>query len=154
MHIHQMQQKIHIKNKKVYHDYQIEEKYIAGIQLKGTEIKSIRKGKASLVDTYCFFKEGELYIRGMYIAEYAFASFFNHEPKRERKLLLNKKELKKLERKTKEKGFTIVATQLFLTKEGWAKLEIALGRGKKEYDKREDIKRKDIKRQLDRMMKH
>jgi SsrA-binding protein len=149
-----MQQKINIKNKKVYHDYEIEDKYIAGIQLKGTEIKSIRKGKASLVDTFCSFKEGELFIRGMYISEYAFASFFNHEPKRERKLLLNKKELKKLERKTKEKGYTIVATQLFLTKEGWAKVEIALGRGKKEYDKRETLKRKDVQRQLDRMMKH
>ena len=149
-----MQEKVNIKNKKAYHDYEIEDKLVAGIQLKGTEIKSIRKGKASLVDTYCFFKDGELYVKGMHIAEYAFASIFNHEPKRERKLLLNKKELRKFERKIKEKGYTVIATHLFLNNNGLAKLEIALGRGKKEFDKREDIKRKDIQRQLDRMMKH
>ncbi|MFP4026016.1 MAG: SsrA-binding protein [Thiohalospira sp.] len=148
-----MQNKINIKNKKVAFDYELIEKYIAGLRLTGTEIKSIRLGKASLVDTYCFFHEHELYIKGLNISEYAFGTHYNHEPKRDRKLLLNKKELKKLERKTTEKGLTIVATRLFLNENGWAKVEIALAKGKKEYDKRDEIKRKDLKRDMERIRK-
>lgn len=148
-----LQNKINIKNKKAYFDYQIEEKYIAGIKLTGTEIKSVRLGKVSLADAYCIFINKELWVRGMTIAEYSMGSFYNHDPGNDRKLLLNKKELKKLERQAKEKGFTIVALRIFIADSGYAKLEIGLGKGKKEYDKREDIKQKDIKRDLDRLKK-
>jgi len=144
---------IDIRNKKAWHDYEILDKFVAGIQLTGTEIKSIRAGKASLVDSYCFFNEGELYVKSMHIAEYEFGNIFNHFPKRDRKLLLNRRELKKLEKNIKEKGLTIVALKLFIDKSSYAKLEIALARGKKEFDKREDIKKKDTKRELDRVMK-
>jgi SsrA-binding protein len=149
-----MQQKIEIKNKKAHFLFEIEEKFIAGIELRGTEIKSIRQGKASLVDTYCHFKNDGLWITGMHIAEYGHGSYFNHEPKRERKLLLRKTELRKLRRKTKEKGYTIIALRLFLTERGWAKIEIALARGKKKFDKREEIKRKDMKRDMERLDKY
>lgn len=147
------QNKINIKNKKAFFEYEIVETFIAGIQLQGTEIKSIRAGKAGLVDSYCQFFNGELYVKQMHIAEYFFGSINNHEAKRERKLLLNKKELQKLERKTKETGFTIVPLKLFMTDSGLAKLEIALVRGKKTYDKRETLKQKDAKRDIDRAMK-
>lgn len=146
----EFQNTIHIKNKKAYFDYELLEKYIAGIVLTGTEIKSIRLGKASLVDSYCLFKDGELYVRGMNIATYDFGTYNNHVPMRDRKLLLQKSELRKLLRKTKEKGFTIVPTRLFLSERGLAKLEIALARGKKEYDKRETIKERDLKRDMER----
>jgi SsrA-binding protein len=150
-----MQQKIEIKNKKAHFLFEIEEKFTAGIELRGTEIKSIRQGKASLVDTYCHFKKNDgLWITGMHIAEYGHGSYFNHEPKRERKLLLRKTELRKLRRKTKEKGYTIIALRLFLTERGWAKIEIALARGKKKFDKREEIKRKDMKRDMERLDKY
>lgn len=145
---------INIKNKKAWHDFEMLDKYVAGIQLTGTEIKSIRAGKASLVDSYCYFTEGELFVKGMHITEYAFGNLFNHFPKRDRKLLLTKRELKKLEKSVREKGLTIVALRLFIASSSYAKLEIALARGKREYDKREDIKKKDSKRQLDRLMKH
>lgn len=143
-----------IKNKKASHLFEIEEKFIAGIQLKGTEIKSIRQGKASLVDSYCYFKNNELWIQGMHIAEYGHGTHFNHEPKRLRKLLLKKKELKKLRRKTKEKGYTIIALRVFFSENNLAKVEIALAKGKKKYDKREEIKQKDMKRDMERLHKY
>jgi SsrA-binding protein len=144
---------INIKNKKAWHDYEFIEKFTAGMQLTGTEIKSIRAGKASLVDSYCYFKGGELYVKGIHIAEFDFVNINNHDPKRDRKLLLNRKELRKLAKNVKEKGLTIMALRMFIAENGYAKLEIALAKGKKEYDKREDLKQKDSKRELDRMMK-
>ncbi len=146
-----MANKIHIKNKKAYHDYEIIDKYVAGIQLQGTEIKSIRLGKVSLVESYCLFQDGELYVRGMQIADYAWSSYNKHVPGRDRKLLLRQQELRKLERKTRESGLTIVTLRLFIAETGYAKLEIGLARGKKEYDKRETIKRKDTQRQMERL---
>jgi SsrA-binding protein len=147
------QKNINIKNKKVYHNYALLDKYIAGIVLSGTEIKSIRQGKATLVDSYCFFKNGELFIQGFHVTEYEYGTHNNHAPKRYKKLLLNKKELRKLERKNQEKGLTIVATRCFINDRGFAKMEIALAKGKQEHDKRETIKRKDLKREMDRIRK-
>jgi SsrA-binding protein len=144
---------VNIKNKKASHDYEFLEKFIAGIQLTGTEIKSIREGKANLVDSYCYFARGELFVKGMHIAEYWWGTFNNHDPKRDRRLLLTKKELIKLERKSQEKGLTIIALRLFINEKGLAKLEIALCKGKHEYDRREDIKKRDAKREMDRAMK-
>lgn len=148
-----MQKKINIRNKRATFDYELIEKFVAGIKLVGTEIKSIREGKASLVDSYCFFINNELWIKGMHIAEYSFGSYNNHKEKRERKLLLNRKELDKIERKTKESGLTIIPTKLFMTEKGLAKLEISLAKGKKSYDKRESLKLKDAKRDMDRLKK-
>jgi len=148
-----MANKINIKNKKAYHDYEILEKYVAGLQLQGPEIKSIRMGKVSLVDSYCLFQGNELYVRGMQIAEYAWSSYNKHQPGRDRKLLLNRHELKKLQRKTRESGLTITTLRIFVADSGYAKLEIALARGKREYDKRETIKRKDTQRQMERLHK-
>ncbi|NPA37603.1 MAG: SsrA-binding protein SmpB [Chlorobi bacterium] len=145
--------KINIRNKRATFDYEIIEKYVAGIQLAGTEIKSIREGKASLVDSYCYFVNGELWIKGMHVAEYFYGTYNNHQPARERKLLLTKKELQKIERKTKESGLTIIPLRLFINERGFAKLEIALAKGKKRHDKRETLKMKDAKREMDRMKK-
>ncbi len=144
---------INIKNKKAYFEYEILDKYTAGIQLFGTEIKSIRQGKASLSDSYCQFFNGELFVRNLHISEYEMGTHNNHIPKRDRKLLLNKKELEKIERKTKESGFTIATLRLFLNENGLAKLEIAIAKGKKLYDKRETLKQKDSNRQINRAMK-
>jgi len=146
-------QNIQIKNRKSSHEYEFLEKFIAGIQLTGTEIKSITAGKASLVDTYCYFHNGELFLKGMHVSEYWWGTYNNHEPKRDRKLLLHKKELIKLSRKSQEKGLTIIAIRLFVTEKGLAKLEIALAKGKQDFDKREDIKKRDHKREMDRAMK-
>lgn len=143
-----------IKNKKAQYLYNILDEFTAGIVLTGTEIKSIRKGKASLVDTYCYFKDGELWLRGMHIAEYKYGTIFNHEPKRDRKLLLHKKELKKLDKKIREKGLTIVALKLFIDETGYAKVDIALAKGKNLGDKRESMKSKDAKRDIDRLHKY
>ena len=148
-----MANRINIRNKKAYHDYEILEKYVAGIQLQGTEIKSIRMGKVSLVESYCLFEKNELYVRGMQIADYAWGSFNQHVPGRDRKLLMTRHELKKLKRKTRESGLTIVTLQVFISDSGYAKLEIGLARGRKEYDKRETIKRKDTQRQMERLQK-
>jgi SsrA-binding protein len=145
---------VEIKNKKAHHLFEIEEKFTAGIQLRGTEIKSIRQGKASLVDSYCYFQNNELWIQGMHISEYGHGTHFNHEPKRLRKLLLTKRELKKLHRKTKEKGYTIIALRVFFSENNLAKVEIALAKGKKKYDKREEIKQKDMKRDMERLQKY
>ncbi len=147
------QNEINIKNRRASFDYEFIKEYNAGIILTGTEIKSIRAGKASLVDSYCYFDKGELWVKGIHIAEYRLGTYYNHEEKRERKLLLTRKELRKLERNVKETGLTIVPTKMFLTEKGWVKLRIALARGKKEYDKRESLKLKDAKKDMDRAMK-
>ena len=143
---------INIRNKKAWHNYEIDEKFVAGIELWGTEIKSLRLGKASLADAFCYFYENELFVK-MHIAEYSFGTYNNHETKRDRKLLLTRRELKKLEQKKDQKGYTIVPLRIFINDRGYAKLEIALGRGKKTFDKRHDLKTKDTKREMDRMMK-
>ena len=142
-----------IKNKKASHDYEFIDKFVAGIVLSGTEIKSIRLGKATLADTYCFFNNGELFIKGMHIAEYWWGNLNNHDPLRERKLLLTSRELRKIERKIKESGLTIIVIKVFISGRGLAKAEIAISKGKKEYDKRETLKRKDASREMDRMRK-
>ena len=142
---------INIRNKKASFEYHFIDKYIAGIVLTGSEIKSIRLGKVNLQDAYCTFLNGELFVKELHISPYSMAREVNHEAKRERKLLLNRRELKKLDTKNKEKGLTIIPIRIFLNERGLAKLEIALAKGKKLYDRREDIKQKDIKRELDRM---
>ena len=144
---------ITIRNKKASHDYEFLDKYIAGIKLTGTEIKSIRAGKATLADSYCFFSDGELFIKGMHISEYWWGNLNNHDPLRERKLLLKARELKKIERKVKETGLTIIVIKVFINERGLAKAEIAVSKGKKEYDKRETLKRKDAERDMDRHRK-
>jgi SsrA-binding protein len=144
---------ITIRNKKASHDYEFIEKFIAGIKLSGTEIKSLRLGKATLSDSYCFFNNGEMYIKGMHISEYWWGNLNNHDPLRERKLLLTSRELRKIERKVKETGLTIIVIKVFINERGLAKTEIAIARGKKEYDKRETLKRKDAAREMDRMRK-
>jgi len=142
---------IQIKNRKARYEYEILEKYIAGIVLKGTEIKSIREGKVTLTDGYCYFKRGELYAKGIHISPYENSSFYQHDETRERKLLLKKRELRKLESKLNEKGLTLVPIRLFINDRGFAKLELALGKGKKIFDKRDSIKERDTQRELDRM---
>lgn len=142
---------INIKNRKASFEYEFLEKYTAGIALKGTEIKSIRQGKVSLQEAYCYFHKGELYIKGMHIAPYEEANIFNHDPLRERKLLLQKRELRNLEGNMTEKGLTIIPTRLFISDRGHAKINIALARGKKIHDKRQSIKEKDMKREMDRI---
>ena len=142
---------INIKNKRASFDYEFVETYTAGIVLTGTEIKSIRLGKASLVDTYCYFVRGELWVKNMHIAEYFYGSYNNHSARRDRKLLLQRKELNKLKQAVKNPGFTIVPTRLFINEKGLAKLVIGLARGKHEYDKRESLKERDDKREIDRM---
>lgn len=148
-----MGQNLNIKNKKAYFEYHILDKYTAGIKLLGTEIKSIREGKANINDAFCTFIDNQLYVRNMHIAEYSHGSFYNHEAKRDRVLLLNKKELKKLQEKGEEKGFTIVPLHLFISDRGFAKLEIGLAQGKKAFDKRETLKEREVKIELNRAMK-
>lgn len=142
-----------IKNRRASFDYEILDTYIAGIVLTGTEIKSLRLGKASLVDCFCYFHRGELYVKGMNISEYSWGTYNNHQPKRDRKLLLQHKELAKLERALQDKGLTVVGLKMFINEKGLAKLQIGLARGRKNYDKREFIKEKDAKREMDRVMK-
>ena len=139
-----------LSNRKAYYEYQIEAKYIAGMVLSGTEIKSIRAGKVSFNDSYCIFDKGELYVKSLHIAEYAFGTIHNHLPMQERKLLMQKKELKKLENKIKEKGYTIVPLKIFISEKGFAKMEIGLGKGKKIFDKRETIKARETDRDVKR----
>ena len=149
-----MQKEIHIKNKKARFEYELLEEYTAGIVLTGTEIKSIRNSKASIAESFCEFNErGELFTVNMHIEEYAFGTRYNHRPKAQRKLLLNKKELKKLQREVQNTGLTIVPLRLFITDKGFAKLRIALAKGKQLYDKRETIKDRDNKRDLERIKK-
>ncbi|MEI6766606.1 MAG: SsrA-binding protein SmpB [Bacteroidota bacterium] len=144
---------IKIRNKKASFEYHLLEEFDAGIVLTGTEIKSIREGKANLTDAYCVFNGTELFVVAMHISEYTYGTYNNHDPKRKRKLLLKRRELKKLFTKVREKGCTIVPTQLFINEKGLAKLKIALAKGKHAYDKREAIKTKDIKREMDKKMK-
>jgi SsrA-binding protein len=142
--------KIEIKNKRASFEYEYIESFTAGIILTGTEIKSIRAGKASLSDSYCYFVNKELYVKNMHIADYWWGTFNAHDPRRDRKLLLNKKELNRLFRGSREKGLTIIATRMFIAENGFAKLNISLAKGKREYDKRHTIKDNDLRRESDR----
>ena len=145
-----MLNKVQIKNRRASFEYFLVEELTAGIVLTGTEIKSLRDGKASINDAYCVFKGPELFVLNMHIAEYSYGTYLNHDPKRERKLLLNKRELKKWQGKVKEKGFTIVPVMFYINENGLAKLTIALAKGKHSYDKRESLKEKDLKREMNR----
>lgn len=144
---------VNIKNKRASFDYELLDRYQAGIVLTGTEIKSIRLGKASLVDTFCFFNNGELWVKNMYIAEYFYGTYNNHQARRDRKLLLTKKELQKIQRLSKESGFSVIPTKIYISDKGLAKIIIAVAKGKKVYDKRESIKEREDKRQMDRVFK-
>lgn len=148
-----MQNKVNIQNKRAKFEYEILDKYVAGIVLAGTEIKSIRMGKANIADSFCEFSNGELFAINTHIEEYSFGTHYNHKAKSERKLLLNKRELKSLEKSVQTKGLTIVPLRLFINEKGLAKMEIALGKGKKLYDKRETIKDRESKINLDRLKK-
>ena len=145
---------INIRNKRATFDYESLEEYIAGVVLVGTEIKSLRMGKASLTDSYCYFEQGELWIRNVNIAEYAWGTCNNHVPKRDRKLLLNRKELNKLQRTLQDRGLTVVGLRLFINERGLAKIVIGLARGRKSYDKREYLKENDARREMDKAMKN
>lgn len=142
--------RLNISNRKARYEFELIETYVAGMQLTGTEIKSIRAGKAAIAESFCLFQKGELFIKNMHIAEYKQGSYANHDPMRLRKLLLNRRELEKLHKGVDKKGLTIVPLKVFISENGFAKLEIALARGKKMHDKRESIKERDVKRQLDR----
>jgi SsrA-binding protein len=142
-----------LRNRSAFHEYYIEDKYIAGIALAGTEVKSLRAGKASFNDSYCYFHRGELFIKSLHISEYAFGTVNNHEPLQERKLLLTKRELKKLESRMTEKGYSIIPLRIFFNEKNFAKVEIGLGKGKKLHDKRETIKKRDTEREIKRYVK-
>lgn len=144
---------VNIKNKRARFDYEISDTYTAGLVLTGTEIKSIRESRASLADAYCIVENGEVWIKGMHIAEYFYGTYNNHATRRDRKLLLNKKEIAKIAKAAEDPGFTIVPIRLFISERGYAKLVIGIGRGKKQYDKRQSIKERDDKRMLDRLFK-
>ena len=148
-----MSSKIDIKNKRAKFEFEFLETFTAGLQLYGTEIKSIRNNKASITEAYGLIVKNELFLRNMYIADYENGSHYNHESKRDRKLLLNKVELTKLQKKLKNKGLTIVPIKLFISNNGWAKINITLAKGKKIHDKREDLKSKDAQREIDRKIK-
>jgi SsrA-binding protein len=148
-----LKNKINILNKRASFEFSFLEKYVAGMQLTGTEIKSIRDGKCNITDGYCFFKDNELWVKNILITEYDKGTHYNHEPKRDRKLLLNKSEINKLLKKLKDQGLTIVPLKLFISDSGYAKLEIALAKGKKLFDKREDIKKRDVQRETARKLK-
>lgn len=141
-----------LSNKSAFHEYFIEQRYTAGLVLSGTEVKSLRAGKVSFNDAYCFFHKGELFVKSLHISEYKMGTIYNHVPTQERKLLLQKKELRKIENKLKEKGYTLVPLRIFFTPEGWAKMEIGLGKGKKLHDKRETIKQRETERELRRVI--
>lgn len=144
---------VNIKNKRAHFDYEIGDTYTAGLVLTGTEIKSIREGKASLTDSYCIVENGEIWVKGMHIAEYFYGTYNNHATRRDRKLLLNRKEIAKIAKAADDPGFTIVPIRVFISEKGYAKLVIGIGRGKKQYDKRQSIKERDDKRMLDRLFK-
>ena len=148
------QNQVNIKNRRATFDYEIVDTYTAGIVLTGTEIKSIRQGKASLADTYCLVENGEVWVKNMYVAEYFYGTYNNHVARRDRKLLLNKKEIGKLARSGAEAGFTIIPLRLFISELGLAKLVVGVARGKKSFDKRQSIKEREDKRQLDRILKN
>lgn len=142
-----------IRNRSAFHEYFIEDTYVAGLALLGTEVKSLREGRASFNDSYCFFNKGEMWIRSLHISEYSKGTSNNHDPVRERKILLHKKELLKIATKIKEKGYTVVPLKIFFSEKGLAKMEIGLGKGKKLYDKRDTIKQKDTEREMKRFLK-
>lgn len=144
---------ISIRNKRATYDFEILDTYIAGIVLTGTEIKSLRLGKASLTDCYCYFNNGELFVRGMNISEYHWGTYNNHMPKRDRKLLLNRKELLKLQRSLQDKGLSVVGLKLFINERGLAKLQIGLGKGRKNFDKREYIKERDARKEISQVFR-
>ncbi len=146
-------EQVNIRNKRARFDYEISDTYIAGIVLTGTEIKSIRDGKASLTDSYCIVENNEVWVKGMNISEYFYGSYNNHVVKRDRKLLLNRKEIEKLKKASEDVGFTIVPMRVFINERGYAKMQIGVGRGKKQYDKRQSIKEREDKRNIDRMFK-
>ncbi len=146
--------RINIKNRRATHDYTVIDRWTAGIVLTGTEIKSIRAGKAGLVDTFCYIHRGEIWVKNMYVAEYDFGSYNNHLPRRDRKLLLNRREINNLQQEMKVPGFTVVPLNLFIDENGRAKLDIGLCKGKKEFDKREALKDKQDRREMDRAKKH
>jgi SsrA-binding protein len=148
-----MNEQLYIKNKKAYFEYSVLDEYTAGVKLLGTEIKSIREGKVNLGDAFCTFINDQLYVRNMHISEYSHGSFYNHEYKRDRVLLLTKKELRKLKARSEEKGLTIIPLAMFISDRGFAKLKIGLAQGKKTYDKRETMKERDTKVEMDRAMK-
>jgi SsrA-binding protein len=141
---------VELNNKKAHYEYFFEATYTAGLVLRGTEIKSLRGGKASFNDSYCIFDRGELYVKSLHISEYAFGTYTNHEPLQERKLLLQKRELRKLAEKAKEKGYSIIPLKIFINEKGLAKMEIGLGKGKKNFDKRETIKNRENDREIKR----
>lgn len=145
--------KVNIKNKRAYFDYEIGDTYTAGMVLTGTEIKSIRGGKASLADTYCIVDRGEIWVKGMNISEYFYGSYNNHIARRDRKLLLSRKEIAKIEKSITDPGYTLIPLKIYINERGYAKLLIGVARGKKQYDKRQSIKEREDKRMLDRMMK-
>jgi SsrA-binding protein len=147
-----VEKEINIKNRKASFEYTLLDTYVAGLQLKGTEIKSIREGKAAINEAFCFFEKDELYVKGLHITEYGNASFYNHAPLRERKLLLHKRELRKISNSFSD-GMAIVPLRLFVNDKGWAKLEISLAKGKKQYDKRDTIKKRELQRTLGRKIK-
>jgi SsrA-binding protein len=142
-----------IRNRQAYYDYFIEDKYDAGMVLTGTEVKSLRAGRASFNDSYCYFHRGEMWVKSLHIAEYSHGTSSNHDPLRERKLLLNKKELRKIESKIKEKGITVVPLRIFFSDKGIAKMELGLGKGKKIFDKRDTIKQRDNEREMKKFIR-
>jgi SsrA-binding protein len=142
-----------LRNRSAYHDFSIEDKFSAGMVLTGTEVKSLRAGKASFNDSYCFFHKGELWIKSLHIAEYSHGTSSNHDPLQDRKLLMQKRELRKLEGRIKEKGYTIVPLRIYFNEKGLAKLELGLGKGKRLYDKRETIRQRDTEREMKRYLK-
>lgn len=144
---------VNIKNRKAYFNYEIGDTFTAGLVLTGTEIKSIREGKASLTDSYCVVDNGEVWVKGMHVSEYSYGSYNNHVARRDRKLLLSKKEIAKIEKESCDAGFTIVPLRIFISEKGFAKLVIGIGKGKKSYDKRQTIKEREDKRNIDRMFK-
>jgi SsrA-binding protein len=144
---------IELKNRGAYHEYFIDDEYVAGMMLLGTEVKSLREGKASFADSYCLVSKGDIWLKSLHIAEYSHGTVNNHDPLRDRKLLLNKREIKKIEGKLKEKGFTLVPLRIFFNEKGLAKIQIGLARGKKLHDKRESIRQKDVEREMKRYLK-
>lgn len=146
-------QQVNIRNKKASFEYFLEDRFVAGMVLKGTEIKSIRQGKASILEAYCLMIRGEVFIRNMHITAYENGSFYNHSPRSDRKLLLNQKELRKIEKHLSIKGNTLIPLKIFINEKGWAKCEIACASGKKQHDKRQTLKEKQDKRDMDRAMK-
>jgi SsrA-binding protein len=143
---------VNIKNKKAYFDYHFLETFQAGIQLLGTEVKAIRENNCNLADSYCYVKNGEIWIKNMHVSKYEMGTHYNHEPLRDRKLLLTKREIKKIEHKLKDKGITLIPVRIYVNERGWIKVELALAKGKKLYDKREDIKQRDMKREIERSL--